>query len=164
MKISKTEISPSSWKTQPKRTRMNLKARKMQLFFWTRDGWVTNPTNLCHSKRIPKMVRLTQMTMKLRWFEADILARRECQEWACGHLGDWFSCLCCSLWISKLNIVSIFRSSVSTESSLGDEELDLPPMCGLMILKIIIVNILLSLGDQISDFLQVSSDNRLGMV
>ena len=48
------------------------------------------------------------------------------------------------------------RSSVSTESSNGDEEVDLPPTCGLMILKIIIVNILLSLGDQISDFLQVS--------
>ena len=47
------------------------------------------------------------------------------------------------------------RSSVSTESSNGDEEVDLPPTCGLMILKIIIVNILLSLGDQISDFLQV---------
>ena len=44
---------------------------------------------------------------------------------------------------------------MSTESSNGDEELDLPPTCGLMILKIIIVNILLSLGDQISDFLQV---------
>ena len=53
---------------------------------------------------------------------------------------------------------------MSTESSLGDEELDLPPMCGLMILKIIIVNILLSLGDQISDFLQVSSDNRFNVV
>ena len=46
--------------------------------------------------------------------------------------------------------------SVSTESSVGADELDLPPTCGLMILKIIIVNILLSLGDQISDFLQVS--------
>ena len=50
----------------------------------------------------------------------------------------------------------MIRSSVSTESSAGAEELDLPPTCGLMILKIIVVNILLSLADQISDFLQVS--------
>ena len=53
-------------------------------------------------------------------------------------------------------MLSMFRSSVSTESSEAAEELDLPPTCGLMILKIIVVNILLSLADQISDFLQVS--------
>ena len=53
---------------------------------------------------------------------------------------------------------------MSTESSNGDEELDLPPTCGLMILKIIIVNILLSLGDQISDFLQVSFSQISGQM
>ena len=45
---------------------------------------------------------------------------------------------------------------MSIVSSEGAEELDLPPTCGLMILKIIVVNILLSLADQISDFLQVT--------